>query len=244
MYRNLQRGHAGAAALALSLSVLLAPATAAAETDLYRVEVIVFTQQDDGSERWPVRPDPVAFQQYAELREDASPGETAFRQLDGGDLELRSVARRLDDASAYRVLEHLGWVQPGLERERTPAVAMPPGRTPAPAESANEDDAPALAEATDDHLADSLELAPRPPEGLSGGLRVSRERFLHVETDFRWLEPGRDEQAPRAALASAALDDLEPVVVMQERRRMRGDELHYLDHPRLGMLIRVKRVEE
>lgn len=246
MHRNLQRGHIGTAALTLALSALLTPATVGADTDLYRVEIIIFTQEGDdpdSPERWPVRPDPVAFQEYAELREDASPGETAFQHLDGAALELRTAARRLDDASGYTVLEHIAWVQPGLERDRAPAVAIPPGRSPAP-DPAEENGAPELAEGMDDGLAGTLELAPRPPEGLSGGVRVARERFLHVETDFRWLEPGTDQPEPQAALASAALEDPEPVVVMRERRRMRSDELHYLDHPRLGVLIRVKPVED
>lgn len=246
MHRNLQRRFAGAAALSLAFTIVLAPASVGADTDLYRVEVIIFTQEGDdpdSPERWPVRPDPVAFQEYAELREDASPGETAFRHLDGADLELRATARRLDDASGYQVLEHLAWVQPGVERERAAAVAIPPGQSPAP-DPAEDNGAPELAAAMDEELDDSLELAPRPPEGLSGGIRVARERFLHVQTDLRWLEAGDDQPEPRAALASVALEDPEPVVVMQERRRMRSDELHYLDHPRLGLLIRVKPVED
>ena len=246
MHRNVQRRYAGFVALGVALSVLLAPSTVGADTDLYRVEVIIFTQEGDdpdSPERWPVRPDPVAFQEYAELREDATPGETVFRHLDGADLELRAAARRLDDASGYQVLEHLAWVQPGLERGGAAAVAIPPGQSPTPDPTA-ENDAPELAEVMDDELADTLELAPRPPEGLSGGIRVARERFLHVQTDLRWLEAGTDRPEPQAVLASAALEDPEPVVVMQERRRMRSDEVHYLDHPRLGVLIRVKPVEE
>ncbi len=246
MFVNRKAIHAGATCCALTLASLFAGG-AAADTQLYQVEIIVFTQSGGESgtpEHWPVRPDPVGFQDYAELREDGEPSASAFRTVEGGDLELNTVARRLDDAGDYRVLEHIAWVQPGYGRDRAPAVALPPGEEPPVTPDNGEDplDVDGIAAGP---LGTDLELTPRPPEGLSGGLRVWRERFLHVETDFRWLEPGADEEPePRAAFATAALEDQEPVVVMQERRRMRSEELHYLDHPRMGLLIHVKPVDD
>jgi hypothetical protein len=52
--------------------------------------------------------------------------------------------------------------------------------------------------------------------GVQGLVRLTRGRFLHIDVDL-------------------VLADGERVVM---RRRMRSDELHYLDHPRVGMLVR------
>ncbi|MDJ0740604.1 MAG: CsiV family protein [Gammaproteobacteria bacterium] len=62
---------------------------------------------------------------------------------------------------------------------------------------------------------------------LSGVVRVTRGRFLHVDADLL-LRDVATAQPLRARLY----------------RRMRSDELHYLDHPRLGIVIRADRVEE
>lgn len=56
---------------------------------------------------------------------------------------------------------------------------------------------------------------------IAGTLLLSRSRFLHVWTNLRYAEQGY------------------PVTtyVMQDHRRMRSGELHYIDHPTFGLLI-------
>jgi hypothetical protein len=60
---------------------------------------------------------------------------------------------------------------------------------------------------------------------LEGAIRVTRGRFLHVDADLLLHD----------------LDGEQPIHV-QLYRRMRSDELHYLDHPRVGIVIRADRV--
>jgi hypothetical protein len=60
---------------------------------------------------------------------------------------------------------------------------------------------------------------------LSGAIRVTRGRFLHVDADLLLSDLGGDQ----------------PIHV-QLYRRMRSDELHYIDHPRVGIVIRADRV--
>jgi hypothetical protein len=61
---------------------------------------------------------------------------------------------------------------------------------------------------------------------LYGLLRVTRGRFLHLETDLV-LSDAATAQPYRIRL----------------HRRMRSDELHYVDHPKLGILIQANRYE-
>lgn len=63
-----------------------------------------------------------------------------------------------------------------------------------------------------------------PNLGMEGTLNIERQRFLHVYPDIR-LDL-------RSSLGQNA-----PIVRMQESRRMRSSELHYIDHPVLGMLV-------
>lgn len=61
---------------------------------------------------------------------------------------------------------------------------------------------------------------------LTGRIKVTRGRFLHVDTDLML----RDAVSPQTIRATL-------------HRRMRSNELHYLDHPRLGVLILATPVE-
>lgn len=60
---------------------------------------------------------------------------------------------------------------------------------------------------------------------LHGSVALNLGRFLHLDVDLRYHEgSGRQHQ-------------------LLERRRMRRDELHYLDNPRIGVLARVVRAD-
>lgn len=59
---------------------------------------------------------------------------------------------------------------------------------------------------------------------LSGLIRITRGRFLHLDTDLL-LRAQDSSEAYRVQLG----------------RRMRSDELHYIDHPKLGIVIRAER---
>ena len=60
---------------------------------------------------------------------------------------------------------------------------------------------------------------------LTGQIGIALRRYLHLEIDLMWLD-GADE-------ASAAW------VPVTQARRMRSGETHYIDHPRVGALVRV-----
>lgn len=60
---------------------------------------------------------------------------------------------------------------------------------------------------------------------LNGLVRITRGRFLHLDTDLLL----RDVNAPAPYR-------------IKLNRRMRSDELHYVDHPKLGILIQATRL--
>jgi hypothetical protein len=64
---------------------------------------------------------------------------------------------------------------------------------------------------------------------VEGSLRLSVARYLHLETDLRLIEDVR--YMPQ--------DNQAAVYSLRQSRRMRSGELHYIDHPRLGVLALV-----
>lgn len=105
---------------------------------------------------------------------------------------------------------------------------------------------------------------------LDGTVRVAVSRYLHVTTDLHLTTPVEWTALPgRKSGADAATEEDEAVVdpastggidsrqhaigpdgrtmlsyPFRQSRRMRSGELHYLDHPVLGLLIRVERAPE
>ncbi len=80
------------------------------------------------------------------------------------------------------------------------------------------------------------------PISLEGTIRVSVNRYLHVEFD---LLRRRKQSAPYSSYEQSFGDSLIPksqaysLYRMQDMRRMRSGELHYIDHPLMGVLIKI-----
>lgn len=75
-------------------------------------------------------------------------------------------------------------------------------------------------------------------ELLLGTVRIDLRRFLHAHLDL-YYRPERSFDID---------DDLIPEhngtwIQVRQSRRMRSGELHYLDHPRIGAIIRIERFE-
>lgn len=154
----------------------------------------------------------------------------AFRALPHGDLRLGGVAHSIELSSMYRMLLHVGWLQP-----------IPTGGP----------DYPVLIQGGQRYGGDFE---------VDGTLTVSRERYLHVDTNlwFTQFKKKYDEEAPLPEIVT----NLDPAVrakypqlidaaekagnyeavqtyTMSMSRRMRSATLHYLDNPYFGVLIEV-----
>ncbi|MBK5936845.1 hypothetical protein CCR81_08485 [Halorhodospira halophila] len=245
-----RRPRRGLAGVVLSATLLLTggagvsvSAQAAEADEWYEVEVIVFRQWEQGgrhAERWPTRADlphyPLwqipagcgsdqASRRELGIEDDPASAEIETDDLDAQETRLHCLPaerRRLTAhwgaltrSDAYQPLYHLAWLQPGVGRDRAVAVPVPYHWTP-----------PTEAEARNQELRD-----PQYQPPAFGLIRIYRERFLHAAVDLRlhWRAVGREIDEAEQIRA--------PLHRMQENRRMRSGELHYLDHPALGVLI-------
>lgn len=247
----------GLAALTLPLPLIAEEADEAAAEDertWYEVELIVFRQWELGgsdAERWPGRtPEPHypvwqvpadcegisepetdtdtydaaldALEQEMEDDEIDSPAEIAPRDaLRCLPEDRRRLTREWDELRSsgdYRPLYHLAWEQPGYAEADSVAIPVPLYWQPRPSEQA-------------------LGIEPAPPRlepMVYGLIRIYRERFLHAVVDLRFQRFGSGFDVEPEELLRA------PVHVMREARRMRSSQLHYIDHPALGILIEIR----
>jgi hypothetical protein len=138
---------------------------------------------------------------------------------------LAPQAQRLTRSGGYQVLLHGRWLQ-----------AVPPRESPQPL---------------------LIQAGPQLGDGyaLEGAIGVTLGRFLHFEAELTYREPllgqspvdhafATDDGTPAGLRAvpqrTLTPADLQPdgYLLVQESRRMRSGELHYIDHPKLGILVR------
>ncbi len=144
---------------------------------------------------------------------------------------LEAIRRSLTRSSRFDVIDHQSWVQP-INAEPTPVMVQAGQRY-------------------DDRFE------------VEGTLSLSRSRFLHVQTDLWYtiFEPRGGARNPyvqgfESTLSEEQLSEYQELVeverergqyyaarshVMMQSRRLRSDELHYIDHPLFGVIIRINR---
>lgn len=95
----------------------------------------------------------------------------------------------------------------------------------------------------------------KPVWKLDGTLNIYLEHYLFIETAFYLREEGEKTVTltHRDNPASTGIDskpEVESVtspflysIPMKQNRRVRSDEVHYFDHPKMGMIIQIRKME-
>lgn len=231
-------------ALALLLSLLLCPPLLLAEEEgerWYEVEILLFTQNNSvyrDSEVWPLDYTLPSIAKSVELSasgsERGAARPTPFSRIPEGKLRLRQEAERFSRAKDVDLVLHLGWYQPGLPEEKAKAVHI-----------------------VSDAMVTASNGAGVQPK-IEGTLRLILSRYLHLESDMVLREalPEKSLDLPdyRAGTPQSNEDDTVATIPrsnsqsyqvyhMEESRRMRSGEIHYLDHPLFGIVALVSPYE-
>lgn len=214
-------------AAALPLLGLL-PGTSAGQVGRrYRIELVIFEQLGTESRAFvnavarPLTPELSGF----------GIGEGPIRPSLQG-FQLEHVASRIERSGHGRVIARMAWDQVGRSFDATPWIRVQEGRYLGLRQPATGDDA-------GDIPVSAIGLRPLTPQDeryeLEGRLRVWVGRFLHLETDLLF----HATQAMTADLGAF------PAVPVRGSQRMNsGDDLFYLDHPAVGIIARVTRLDD
>ncbi len=200
----------------LLLLVVAWPGSAPAAQRWFDIELVIFARDGSpgGSEVWPEVVD------LPDTKAARAPGYRA-------PLRLHDAVERLRRQPGYRVLLHTAWRQPTGSRDSAPWIRLTDGG--------------------------NVGLGP----ALDGMARLSLRRYLHLDLDLvtsRELDvpyavpepavgtvaiplgdPGATPPATPPPAPTAYRRVLQPFR-MVDSRRMRSDEVHYVDHPVLGVL--------
>lgn len=230
-----------------------------AEDDIryYDVEFILFENTDAKyrqSENWQTRRRPVETEQEEPVHELGQPyvmdpkspydKDAMFTLLPKSQQRLTEEAKLIEKSHNRRILAHLAWRQPGLSKEKAVWVHFK--------KILSNKDAAGKHMATTGFLTGEHEFSPY----VDGKIKVMLARYLHVDTDILYfahpLANANTETTAESATMDAQMNGngqpatREPNVFLmnQLRRRIRSKELHYLDHPVMGMLLMITPYEK
>ena len=77
---------------------------------------------------------------------------------------------------------------------------------------------------------------------LTGKIRISLSRYLHAEVDIQLFNPDWDPGASFSASQNQLLAAKK--INFQASHKLKRDEIHYIDHPLAGVLIRIERFDQ
>ena len=229
----------------LGCVLMLLPALAQAER-WYKVEALVFKRS-----AWFESADPALspLQRTPELYDaiELTPPPTpeatqsaegqlgAFQQLPEAALNLMSAASRLDRSLAFEPLVYVAWVQPNTGLARARKVRL---REPEPLPTLR---LPLAADGTvaGDQAEEPISVTEMDDSSSIGGGGFGEQEAISATDGFLRLRVGRTLNVDLDVYHQEG-----PLTVrLAESRRVLFNDIHYFDHPGLGVLVRVAPVE-
>lgn len=206
----------------------------------YKVEMILFShlqssaagaESMQGERLWPDLENAVAL--------SMDPDQSDYQILSELDKDLSSVFAILNNSSRYKVIMHLVWRQPMHTRDLARPLHIHGGTDFSRQFPTRFED---ISTPSDNAMPDEVQLQ-RPLEQIDGTVKLFIGRYLHVHTDLLYRQPGvlREEDVENGLVEESNI-----LIAYRVRnyRKMRSAELHYLDHPLLGILVQITPLEQ
>lgn len=210
--------------LCLTLSFALLLGESAQAQTIYQIELIAFARNDnENEENWDRKLELRYPQRYINLQPNDGSG-ASFQLLGPEVMQLNKEAAAIAGRRHMRVLLHAAWRQSGDNSAQAAAVILNGGK---PFGAHHE---------------------------LEGTFTLSVERFLRADVNL-WLSRFSNDVAAVSAQTlpnpPGSISDptdgshyvATQTVLLKEQRRLRSGELHYFDHPRLGLILLVTPVD-
>ncbi len=235
----------------------------------FDIEVIIFKRALDAestSESWPDQLPEIDMSNVGSLDSDAYLSSKGATLLPSSSFHLNPQEEALNNHAGFTVLKHIAWRQGDEGQRSAPIFRIIGGRNFSDSYSTEG----SLNDGSDTTLINEGEGESNtntPLYELDGKIQIYVQHYLFAETMLDLREPSvreiRLESAQDEQLADEMgyidgnvqvgnLADVSPTVTeekflktyrLDQKRRMRSGETHYLDNPLMGMIIQVRRVE-
>lgn len=217
--------------------------------------------------------DPALSIAAEEGAEESSDMPIAYQILAEDEHQLTEMAKKLRRSKNRNLLLHVAWQQPTYDRKQAEPMylvtgitdPLPPTESELTKESIPSNNAPEggntlpfiLEYATEE----DIKIGPADPR-FTGTVTLSVERYLHIATDLIYRRPVTQHSPTPIPDLDLWYDRPYPTLnepqgpayqqttwqavrgfQLKESRRMRSTEIHYLDHPFMGIVVVVTPVE-
>lgn len=241
----------------------------AEELRYYDVEIIVIENQAPDakkSEHWPLevninKPEntvELGLQPPTEWLPIDADFSISFKALPPEAYQLNAEIEKISQSSSQRVIFHRAWRQPGLDKKIAMPVYFKKIVSDTPLETITHEKITDLEYNNQANDTSSNNTAAEIPgidnefeaSTLEGIFRVTLSRYLHLEAELVYRE-----KLPVAAeteysvnnegffgeiTSPVSAEEKQGVIYLkQTRHRMKSNELHYIDHPVLGILVKI-----
>jgi len=200
----------------LLLQVL--PSTLYADETGYEVEMIIF---EDARARY-IRSEDWSYNDMLnntkEIKSKPVKADPEYRQLEWKDAKLANNLERLQKNSNYRVLVNQRWKQTGLDREHAFNIKL------------NSSTADTESDEETTETPEFSESAQNNESFIKGNVKLIMSRYLHFNVNLQYIRPQTVQTGETTEIQNMVL----PVV---NERRMRSKEVHYIDHPLVGIVV-------
>jgi hypothetical protein len=233
--------------LLVSTLILSSPTTYA--ESWYKIEVVVFANQNNSNlkdEFWPEVSEIPRPSNAIALKARNAEG-NAYKKLTGDELSLHSEKKRLSNSGAYRVLFHEGWMQP-VRHTQNPRPIRITGGNILDNGMYELDGHIAVGRGTYLHFRPNLFLSKQLTADQTAMLKQASSNPPINETEENSAASLLTMQASSDAESSLdqnILMDIPEILTvnLDQARRMKSKELHFIDHPLMGILVEIKPVD-
>lgn len=222
------------------------------------------------NESWPNTLPPIDFNRVGSLASSAYLEQKGVTLLPGSEYHLNEQEQRLRNHAGFRVLLHTAWRQGDQGEYSSPKFHILAGKNYSG--QFNPNGTPVGSQTPLSPLADMTETTlPSPIYELDGKLQIYVQHYLYANAELDLKEPSVREVALVSTMPNNSqdstvatssdngndstkfghLENVSPEVETQtflksyrldQKRRMKSGETHYFDHPLMGMIVQVRKV--
>ena len=248
----------------LLLLVVAMPSWAKRQFD---IEVIIFKRAVDAekvNESWPNTQPKISLERVGSFQDTQYRASKGVKMLPYSEYKLTPQKDKLKQHAGFEVLMHTAWRQGDQGKSSAPVFHIQAGKDFSKQFNADGSEKGAVTASADGFQEETID---KPLYELDGKLQIYVQHYLYAETTLDLKAPSvrevklQEQQIELDSPVSGAesnvqvgnLTEISPTVEveeflksyrMEQKRRMRSTETHYLDHPLLGMVIQVRRVAQ
>ena len=251
----------------LLLMLVAMPSMAQRQFD---IEVIIFKRAVDAeqtAESWPNNLPKIDLERAGSFADASYRAKKGVQMLPYSEYALNDEVQKLKQHAGFEVLMHKAWRQGDQGRFAAPTFHIQAGYDYSGKFNA---DGSMIGSNSENQVLEGIteQSIPKAIYQLDGKLQIYVEHYLYADVELDLKAPSvrevtLEEHQPEALANEATSDDqvvqiglmedVTPIVHKEEflksyrldqKRRMRSTETHFLDHPLMGIIIQVRRVNQ